>query len=77
MIDGMESHSEFPRVVNCEGCGETSVVRAYVPIFDVTDQVEHQKSGTAPKAVQLTIDCPKCGIGMQTLKLSHNPEPPS
>jgi hypothetical protein len=66
----------FPRAVACEDCGERAYVRAYGRIeYDRWQGIDDVASGqiaTLPKiiAVQLTIDCPRCGVRTQ----NHRPD---
>ena len=55
----------FPRVLTCDQCSETAIVKAYVPIYD-----EHKHGAPEPalKAMTYVLDCPKCGVRNQNVQ---------
>ena len=58
--------SMFPRSLTCEVCGDTAIVRAYIPIYK-----EPPPSGQLEpdlKAVTCTLDCAKCGVRNQVFE---------
>jgi len=64
----MAQNPMFPRMLNCEQCGQTAVVKAYLPIYK-------DGWGNPPaeepilKAMTCIIDCPKCGVRNQILPM--------
>jgi hypothetical protein len=58
----------FPRVLNCDQCSETAIVKAYLPIYD-----EQQPATPEPvlKAMTYVLDCPKCGVRNQNLQVDR------
>jgi hypothetical protein len=58
----------FPRNVQCEDCGQISVVRGYGRIeYDWPETTTGGQEATTPTInyVRLTIDCPHCGVKSQ------------
>jgi hypothetical protein len=52
----------LPRLITCEQCGETAVIRSYNRV-----EYDWQSSGQWEfTSVRLIIDCPKCGVKAQT-----------
>jgi len=55
----------IPQAVRCEECGKTAVVRGYGRVvYDWNDE-SHRATTLIIRAVNLTIDCPKCGVRVQ------------
>jgi hypothetical protein len=72
----MASEIMFPRIVNCEDCGQVASVRGYGRIqYDWPETTNSGHEATIPtiKCVRLTIDCPRCGVTSQ----EYFPEVPS
>jgi hypothetical protein len=58
----------WPQSVECTKCGESARVRAYGHI----DYERQPELSREPSRVQLTIDCPRCGVRAQYFSLSSN-----
>ena len=62
----------IPKNIQCEECGRPAVVRGYGRIvYDWTDE-DHRPATLKIKAINLTIDCPQCGVRVQ----QHCPDSP-
>jgi hypothetical protein len=62
----------IPKNIQCEDCGRTAVVRGYGRIvYDWTSE-EHDPTTLKIKTINLTIDCPRCGVHVQ----EYSPDAP-
>jgi hypothetical protein len=61
----MPNDSRFPRLLTCNQCGETAIVKAYLPVYG--DQQNQAAKARAPTAMTCVIDCPTCGVRNQNV----------
>ena len=61
----MPNDSLFPRLLTCNRCGKTAIVKAYLPIFG--DQKFQAAEERVPETMTCVIDCPTCGVQNQKL----------
>jgi ribosomal protein S27E len=52
----------LPRTVSCESCGKTAFVRAYGRLEYDWDQPGEVDAAVRIKSIELTVDCPDCGV---------------
>ena len=62
----------LPRTIACADCGETAAVRAYSHVRFVTLAQRLAGPETPIASVQLTVDCPRCGMKAQPYS-THDP----
>jgi hypothetical protein len=58
----------FPRIVNCEDCGQIASVRGYGRIeyrWPERPNVGRESSTPTIDCIRLTVDCPTCGVKTQ------------
>jgi hypothetical protein len=56
----------LPRVITCEYCGEPeAIVKSYGRVDHDMNEVGHVSDHPELRLIELTIDCPKCGIRIQ------------
>jgi predicted RNA-binding Zn-ribbon protein involved in translation (DUF1610 family) len=66
------NHSMFPRLLTCDQCGETAIVKAYLPIYEEQRQADQATPEPLLKAMTYMIDCPQCGVRNQNVTADSN-----
>ena len=60
----MNQNSMFPRLLTCEHCGKTAVVKAYLPIYK-DGWMSPPAEEPILKAMTYILDCAECGVRNQ------------
>jgi len=55
----------IPQLVHCEECGKYAVVRGYGRVVYDWDNVALGSETVTIRVINLTIDCPRCGVRVQ------------
>jgi hypothetical protein len=58
-------NSKFPRRLICNQCGETAIVKAYLPTY--AEQKNEAALEQVLKALTCIIDCSNCGVRNQNV----------
>jgi len=64
----VECDSMGENFITCQKCGSTSPIVSSVEIYQDAGELTDTESGEMLPDVSCRLDCPKCGVVVQTIK---------
>jgi hypothetical protein len=61
----------FPRILSCDQCRQSAVVKAYLPIYIDLDWQTPPAQEPKLKAMTCIIDCARCGVRNQIIPVAE------